>query len=208
MNLIFDIGGNRGKMTNVFSEKSVKVIVFEPNPKLVTLLNNNFQTPDVIIDNRAISDTKGFKTFNISNADTISTFSYQWIENSRFTGKYKWDKTIEVETLTLSDAINEYDIPDYIKIDTEGHEYDILINFHQLLPNTIFSFEWAEEQKDKIKKILNHMYSLGYTKYSYTYGDKILFDEEISWVEYQNLKLLDNLDENRMEKWGMLYFKK
>ena len=208
MNLIFDIGGNRGKMTHVFSEKSVKVIVFEPNPKLVNLLNNNFQTPDIIVDNRAISNTKGFKTFNISNADTISTFSSQWIEKSRFTGKYKWDKTIEVETLTLSDAINEYGIPDYIKIDTEGHEYDILINFHQLLPNTIFSFEWAEEQKDKIEKRLSHMYSLGYTKYSHTYGDKVLFDEEISWVEYQNLKILDDLDEDRMEKWGMIYFKK
>ena len=108
----------------------------------------------------------------------------------------------------MSDAINEYGIPDYIKIDTEGHEYDILINFHQLLPNTIFSFEWAEEQKDKISKILNHISSLGYTKYSHTYGDKILFDEEISWVEYKNFKVLDDLDENRMEKWGMIYFKK
>ena len=113
-----------------------------------------------------------------------------------------------VETLTLSDAISEYGIPDYIKIDTEGYEYEILTNFHEFLPNTLFAFEWAEEQKEKIAKILKHINGLGYKNFAYTEGDPVLFDEQISWSDFDNFKLIDTLDSSRKALWGMIYFKK
>jgi len=102
----------------------------------------------------------------------------------------------------------EHKNSDYIKIDTEGYEYEILTNFHEFLPNTLFAFEWAEEQKEKIAKILKHINGLGYKNFAYTEGDPVLFDEQISWSDFDNFKLIDTLDSNRKALWGMIYFKK
>jgi FkbM family methyltransferase len=175
---------------------------------LVNHLKNFFPNPKLHIDNRAISYAKGTQEFKLSNVDTISTLSTDWVENSRFTGEYTWDNSIMVETLTLSDAIAEYGIPDYIKIDTEGYEYEILTNFHDFLPDTLFAFEWAEEQKEKIAKILKHINGLGYKNFAYTEGDPVLFDEQISWSDFDNFKLINTMDSSRKALWGMIYFKK
>lgn len=208
MNLIFDIGANRGRTAEIFLNHAEKVISFEPNPNLVTYLKHRYPSSKLHVDNRAISHGRGTQEFKLANVDTISTLSTDWVENSRFTGEYRWDNSIMVETLTLSDAIAEYGIPDYIKIDTEGYEYEILTNFHELLPNTLLAFEWAEEQKEKIIKILKHLHNLGYNNFSYTEGDPVLFDSEISWTNFENFKIVETMDSNRKALWGMIYFKK
>lgn len=207
MNLVFDIGANRGRTAEIFLKDFNRVISFEPNPGLADFLKNRFPNPKLIVDRRAISHQRGSQEFKLANVDTISTLSIDWVENSRFTGEYHWNNSIIVDTITLSDAIKEYGIPDYVKIDTEGYEYEILTNFHELLPNTLFSFEWAEEQKDKISKILIHLHLLGYNNYSFTEGDPVLYDNQLTWNTYENFKLIETLDASRKEKWGMIYFK-
>jgi FkbM family methyltransferase len=208
MKLIFDIGANRGRTAEIFLNHAEKVISFEPNPGLVNYLKSRFPKPKLHVDNRAISHEKGTQEFKLANVDTISTLSTDWVENSRFTGEYRWDNSIMVETLTLSDAIAEYGIPDYIKIDTEGYEYEILTNFHELLPDTLIAFEWAEEQKEKISLILKHLNNLGYDNFAYTEGDPVLFENQISWSAFDDFKLIDILDSSRKALWGMIYFKK
>ena len=208
MNLVFDIGANRGRTAEIFLKDFNRVISFEPNPGLADFLKNRFPNPKLIVDRRAISHQRGSQEFKLANVDTISTLSIDWVENSRFTGEYHWNNSIIVDTITLSDAIKEYGVPDYVKIDTEGYEYEILTNFHELLPNTLLSFEWAEEQKDKILKTLVHLYSLGYNNYTYTEGDPVLYDNQLIWNTYENFKLIETLDASRKEKWGMIYFKK
>jgi FkbM family methyltransferase len=207
MNLVFDIGANRGRTAEIFLKDFDRVISFEPNPGLADFLKNRFPNPKLIVDRRAISHQRGSQEFKLANVDTISTLSIDWVENSRFTGEYHWNNSIIVDTITLSDAIKEYGIPDYVKIDTEGYEYEILTNFHELLPNTLFAFEWAEEQKDKISKTLVHLYSLGYNNYTYTEGDPVLYDNQLIWNTYENFKLIETLNASRKEKWGMIYFK-
>jgi FkbM family methyltransferase len=208
MNLVFDIGANRGRTAEIFLKDFDRVISFEPNPGLADFLKNRFPNPKLIVDRRAISHQRGSQEFKLANVDTISTLSIDWVENSRFTGEYHWNSSIIVDTITLSDAIKEYGVPDYVKIDTEGYEYEILTNFHELLFETLFAFEWAEEQKDKISKTLVHLYSLGYNNYTYTEGDPVLYDNQLIWNTYENFKLIETLNASRKEKWGMIYFKK
>ena len=83
-----------------------------------------------------------------------------------------------------------------------------MTSFNTLLPNTLIAFEWAEEQKDKIKSTLEHLNKLGYNLFGYTEFDEILFDEQIEWFVFENFKLTDKLIPERKEKWGMIYFKK
>ena len=144
MDLIFDVGANIGDMTNIFKNNAKKVVAFEPNPQLSNQLRYRFNMDNVVIDPRGISDDIGIKNFNISAAHTISTLSDDWVTNSRFSDLNAWDLVLEIETITLDKAIDEYGVPDYIKIDIEGYEYEVLTSFTKLLNHTIISFEWAE----------------------------------------------------------------
>ena len=208
MNLVFDVGSNVGTTVEFFSQKANKVIGFEPNPRLVEILREKFNNRNVIIDSRGLSNEIGEKKFRIANADTISTFSEDWVNNSRFTGGYSWNEGIIVETTTLDSVIEQYGTPDYIKIDVEGYEFEVLTSLTKLLENTIISFEWAEEQKNKIEQTIKYLFNLGYEKFSYTEADKILMDVEIDWRTIDKLNLIENLDDQRKDKWGMIYVKK
>ena len=208
MNLIFDIGANSGNTVAHFITVANKVICFEPNPTLVNHLKNRFTNNSIIIDKRGVSSKNGTQTFKIANEDTISTLSEDWVTNSRFTGDYNWDNHIEIETVTLDSIIEEYGIPDYIKIDVEGYEYEILTSFTKFLPNTLFAFEFAEEQKYKINLILQHLNKLGYDSFAFTDADEILFDKHIHWTKLKDFNFIELLVPERKEKWGMIYFKK
>lgn len=208
MKLVFDIGANIGNTVSEFLLKSDKVVCFEPNPKLASLLRGKFEGTSVIVDERGVSNKNGIQTFKISNADTISTLSEDWITNSRFTKSYNWNNHVQIETVTLDSIIEEYGEPDYIKIDVEGHEFEVLTSFTKLLPNTLLSFEWAEEQKSKIESTIHYLNKLGYNMFGYTEFDKILFDEEIDWKEYKNFDFIELLTPERKERWGMVYVKK
>jgi len=208
MNLIFDIGANGGKTVSEFILVADKVVCFEPNPTLANSLRSRFANNSVIVDERGVSNKNGTQTFKISNADTISTLSDDWINNSRFTGGYNWDNHIQIETTTLNSIIDEYGIPDYIKIDVEGHEYELLTSFTKFLPDTLFSFEFAEEQKNKIDLTLQHLNKLGYNSFAFTDADEILFDEQIHWEKFERFNFIELLNSERKEKWGMIYFKK
>jgi FkbM family methyltransferase len=208
MNLIFDIGANVGETVAQFITVANKVICFEPNPRLANLLRGRFVNDLVIVDERGVSNKNGTQTFKISNADTISTLSEDWVTNSRFTGSYNWDNHIQIETVTLDSIIEQYGIPDYIKIDVEGYEYELLTSFTKFLPNTLFSFEWAEEQKYKIDLTIQHLNKLGYNSFAFTEADEILFDEHIHWEKLKDFNFIELLDSERKEKWGMVYFKK
>lgn len=208
MKLVFDIGSNIGTTIEFFSHRANKVVGFEPNPTLFQRLKQRFENRNVILDPRGLSNEVGYKIFRIANADTISTFSDDWVNNSRFTGDYIWNEGITVETTTLDSVIEQYGIPDYIKIDVEGHEFEVLTSFTKLLENTVISFEWAEEQKNKIEQTINYLHNLGYENYSYTEADKIQLSDEINWRTINELNLIENLDSQRKDKWGMVYVKK
>jgi FkbM family methyltransferase len=207
MNLIFDIGANVGATLEIFKTKSKTVVGFEANPSLCDFLKSKYKNQNVIIDNRGLSNKNEIKQFKISNANTISTFSDDWVNNSRFTGMYNWNNVVDVETITLDSAIEQYGIPDYIKIDVEGYEFEVLTSFTKLIQNTIICFEWAEEQKDKIELTLNHIKTLGYNNFSYTEADKVLFNDEIKWSSFENFDIIKKLNPEKKDKWGMIYFK-
>lgn len=209
MKIAFDIGANIGQTVDELLPNYDKIICFEPNPNLVSALKNKFiNNSKVVIEDLGLSDKSGVKIFNISNSHVVSTFSDDWIKNSRFTGVYNWDTTISVTTTTLDDAIRKYGVPYFIKVDVEGYEYEVFLGLTKLLENTYFAFEWAEEQYERINKTINYLTKLGYNNFSYTYEDKLLQIENIQWNKWDELTIHDDINEYRKEKWGMIYFKK
>lgn len=208
MDLVFDIGANVGNTVDIFIKYAKKVVAFEPNPELWNQLRYKFNKKNVTVDPRAISNRCGIQNFYISDFHTLSTFSEDWIQNSRFSYTSSWNLQLEVETTTLEKIIDEYGIPDYIKIDIEGYEFEVLTSFNRLLEKTIIAFEWSEEELYKLDLILKHLYNLGYQNFYLASDDNVLIDHQISWIPYQELDVIKEMDANRKEKWGMVYTKK
>jgi FkbM family methyltransferase len=209
MKIAFDIGANIGQTVDELLPNYDKIICFEPNPSLVTVIRNKFFNNDkVTIEELGLSDKIETKNFNISNSHVVSTFSEDWINNSRFTNVYNWDTSIEVKTTTLDEIINKYGIPYFIKIDVEGYEYEVIKGLTKLLENTYFAFEWAEEQYGVVNKTIEYLKELGYQNFVYTYQDSLLTLENIEWGKWEDLTIHNDINEDRKEKWGMIYFKK
>jgi FkbM family methyltransferase len=206
MHLIFDIGANIGNTVEQFSRKATQVIAFEPNPSLVAELRTRFPQKNIQIEEIALSDKEGSAIFHLSPSHTISTLSSEWVGESRFSHTHRWNQDISVRTSTLDLMIDKWGTPDYIKIDVEGHEEQVISGLTRLLPQTTMSFEWAEEMKESIRRTLLRLDDLGYTQYHWSNGDHILYDEEIEWTQ-DPWGYWQTLEPNRKTDWGMIYVK-
>jgi len=106
------------------------VIGIEANPQIY----NDMAKP--------VADKWEFKCYNefLSNQDgEIKNFYFAGEGSSLYQGQPQWNKnvSIKVQTKTLSTVIEENDIDvtqyDFLNIDTEGSELDILIGFEKYL---------------------------------------------------------------------------
>jgi FkbM family methyltransferase len=151
--IIFDIGAHHGESINFFLEnfKIKKIYSFEPSPinyrilkKNYLLFKNKFKNSSIIIENLGISDEvkrKTLKQFLDSSSSTlnqINTFSiYYKKKNKILYGKE--DKNfytrINIKTITLFDYIkrNRINRIDFLKIDTEGYEYKVLLGLKKYI---------------------------------------------------------------------------
>lgn len=206
--LFFDIGCNKGDYCNHILSvyDNARIICLEANPELAFDVKNRFsRNHNITVINLAVAEESGKKIdFFISDADTISTASKNWVEHSRFSKNYKWDKKIEIETTTLDDLVKTYGAPDLIKVDVEGYELEVLHGLKKRANK--LCFEWAEEEKQNILLSCKHLREIGYDNFGFIEGD-VYMKEPDSYLPYDEfLKTLD-MDENRKEKWGMIWAK-
>jgi FkbM family methyltransferase len=207
MKLAFDIGANIGQKTNILLNSGYKVVAFEPNPDLNNKLNRIYKDNDnIIIDSSGLSDNNGINDFFICNSETLSTLSLDFIKNSRFSNKHNWNVKIPINTITLDSAIEKYGIPDFIKIDVEGYELNVIKGLTKLLSNTMICFEWEEENKENIEAIVKYLQDIGYNNFSIKEKDDIYFENELTWLSWNDINF--DFDVNRKEKWGMIYVRK
>jgi len=208
MNLIFDIGANRGLFTDKCISKytDVKVIAIEPNPVLFNFLWEKYKNNHnvIVLNNIVAKNSDEYIDFYISNADTISTASKDWITSSRFTNNYNWGQPIKVISVNLDKLINDFGNPKLIKIDVEGYEYEVISGLTK--KTNEICFEWAEEQYEKINKTCDYLMSLGYNEFGYIEGDEHLLNPNVYTI-WGKCEIHKNINPNRKEKWGMIWVK-
>lgn len=172
LNLVFDIGAHVGDKTEFFLGCDAYVVCVEPQPACVATLKNRFRFRDeVVIVNRGLAAHPGkMKMLVCSNAPTISSFSKDWTQYSRFAlQNFVWDKEIEVEMTTLDELIKTYGQPQFIKIDVENFEYEVLCGLTQKIP--CISFEFAIEYINNVEKCLRRLSELGFDQFNFAVGE-------------------------------------
>lgn len=199
--LVFDVGANLGLKAQKYLDLGAKVICFEPQPDCVRELHQRFSgNENVRIVPKAVAEHNGSLRMAVcSEANTISTFSEKW-KLGRFSN-YTWDKAINVNVITLDRAIQTFGRPDYCKIDVEGYELEVLCGLTQTVP--LLSFEFVEEDLQRMEKCVSHLQELGFVYFNMVLGESESF-KLYRWV--CGAELVDYLKQIATElMWGDIY---
>ena len=173
---VIDIGAHKGEfLENIISiNKKMKVYSFEPQSKIFSNLKNSFTTKkNIFIYNLAISNVNKKQKLNINIKTSTSTFSnynessyWKKIKDFLIAGLNKSSivNSELVQSITLDKFCKKNDIKkiDLLKIDTEGHEFEVLSGATNLLKKNIryiliefhFSKIYKNYNKIKIEKLL------------------------------------------------------
>jgi FkbM family methyltransferase len=124
--VVFDAGA-AGEVFSLFPHGNKKAIYhcFEPNPESNKKLLEKYKSVlNLNIHNIALSDTTGNSKFRVFNATPFNSSLYA---NDIILGE-SMDQfsEINIKTKTLDSFCSDSDMPDFIKLDTEGSEHLVL----------------------------------------------------------------------------------
>ena len=140
VNTFFDIGAHLGNYTDLILEinDSCRIFMFEPQTEIFKKIKDKYKGQKKINTfNYAISNKNGFRKFFVNKHDLTSTFSkynhknaYLNFKAKLFNSSLKEMTILEnyTKTMTLKRFINEKKLNeiDLVKIDTEGHELEVI----------------------------------------------------------------------------------
>lgn len=190
--LVFDIGANIGKMTDVFLRVGARVVAVEPQESCLKVLRRRYErNARVSVVAKGAAEREGTRSLWICvNASTISTMSEKWKKGVKESGRfssYRWPNKTSVPVTTLDELIQEYGLPTYCKIDVEGFEYDTLKGLSQPIPVISFEFTYPE-YFEQAKACMSYLCSLGQAQFN------------LSLRESMSLALIDWATQDEIEK--------
>lgn len=176
--ICIDIGSNVGAFAIVHADMFQKIVCYEPAQETYDICVRNTSTiKHVEVHRLAVSDTDGetvklqkYKSANLSgNASILKRDN--WSE----------DEYELVNTISLASIRDEYDlrnVPNYVKIDTEGSEYNILMGKDLSYINYLsveIHLQLGSRMVNELKAYLDSQFSVvslvggGNTHYEITY---------------------------------------
>ena len=144
--LFIDVGAHKGETINLFLRnfKIKKIISFEPSPITYEQLNIkikkiklNFKKTDIIAENLGLgSETKKMNikhmketsSSTINDLNTNSLYFKRKFKLLNFFGGNNLYKNLVIKVVKLSEYMKKHEINkiDFLKIDTEGYEFNVL----------------------------------------------------------------------------------
>lgn len=186
--LVFDIGAHVGDRISSFRRLGARVVALEPQPILMRALRLiHGRDRDVLLLPAALAEEPGELRLRINTANpTVSSASDNFI--FRADGAFGWegqvwDTEIVVPALTLDILISKVGPPQFVKIDVEGYEDNVLAGVTQVLPS--LSFEFTTIAMDVALRCLDILATRGEYRYDVAIGEsqKLVFGRFISGIE-------------------------
>jgi FkbM family methyltransferase len=203
--MFFDIGANTGQWSLANRCRCEKIIAVEASPiTFEKLVANVKEQPNILPLNYAVCKNNGKDVvFYEAESSTLSTLNKQWLTNeaSRFynTGY----REIVCKSIHLDDLISAYGVPTLIKVDVEGGESECLHSLTQKVD--MLCFEWAAEMNDITFQCIDHLISLGFTKFHIQITDDYTYRPQEDG--FQEASVVKALLQQAIPKhhWGMIW---
>jgi FkbM family methyltransferase len=143
--LCFDVGANKGDVTEALLFLGAKVVAFEPQLELAREIIVRFRKqPSASIVSCALGAEPEFLEFFESPRHGESSLNEEWVETAL--------KKRMVPVLTLDTAIRAFGRPFYCKVDVEGWESFVFSGLSESIP--LVSFDEYHRSRDNIEKTL------------------------------------------------------
>ncbi len=172
--LVFDIGSHVGDRIASFRRLGCRVVAVEPQPALVRVLHLLYgRASDVAIEPVAVGGAPGLLDLRINiDNPTISTASDAFIAAADgapgWAGEV-WTQTHRVTVTTLDALIARHGAPQFIKIDVEGFEAEVLAGLSRAIP--ALSFEFTTIQRGVALACIERCAALGPYRFNAAFGE-------------------------------------
>lgn len=167
--LVLDIGGHVGQYAVLFSAlvtEAGKVVTFEPDNAAKEILCQNLKlndfTDNVLVESVALSNSNGTHSFFSRGGDSMSSLVKSGLGSNASLSDVQEHSVI---TIRLDDYLlaNDLGYPDWIKLDTEGAEINILKGAQDVLKQKtiiiceLHPYAWDEfgTNYDELLSIIN-----------------------------------------------------
>jgi FkbM family methyltransferase len=160
--VIVDVGINRGQSTFLFLKwfPKARIYGFEPLPNVFNLAKRKLADRAQLY-NLGVSSISGVQTFWESKLDETSTFNHPNLDSNYhkmkskvlLSSNRKMYKALKVNTVTLDDFSRKEKIIriDLLKVDTEGHELEVLKGSANLLMGKQIGLIQIERQETGLR---------------------------------------------------------
>lgn len=124
--IVVDVGAHIGSFSIMAAKSAYKVLAFEPEPNNYRMLKKNMELnhlENMSIFEMAVSGISGYQDIYTYQGGSSADYSLYKRGNSNI-------KTGRIPTISVEDIIRREDLPriDFLKLDCEGAEHDILRN--------------------------------------------------------------------------------
>ena len=194
--LAFDIGAHVGNRTRAFAACGARVVAVEPQSSLARLLRRLYgRSGRVTVEECALGAEETEVELHMSPGNlTVATTSADWA--ARAAEQPGWEgvefsATRTVTQRTLDALIAEHGVPDFVKIDVEGSEDDVLAGLSRPLP--ALSYEFLPADRDAAYHATVRLEFLaseagGRYEYNFSLGEELRLVMTDRWWSAQELQ--------------------
>lgn len=171
--LVFDVGVQRGEYADQFLALGARVICVEPDMDHLEFIRDKYRGVDeLMIIPHALGARVGVATLYSNLNDKCSPTMHP----ARMLRQYGWsdvgifDTRRQVDTTTLDVLVTQFGLPTFCKIDTEGHDAEVLAGLSQ--PIETIRFEFGSAYLDVMRECIRLLSILGNYEFNFEPGER------------------------------------